>query len=252
MEEKLSVLITGGNAGIGYNIAKNLSKEGHTVNIVDIETENIEKLSEEYGNVFGYKCDLREEEEINAAVEKIILKDKKIDVLFNNACICIFNSIENKAVEEIKEEFDVNYFGYLRMIKAVLPYMMKEGKGIIHNMSSGVGITGFPGISGYSSTKGAIEALTKSLSLEFRKTDIYINVMHPPLTRTKSSGPLGVPLQMMEDPEKVGEKLAGKIMSTKKIVCPDIKTRISIFFTMHFPYSLGKLLSVMTEKVDKK
>lgn len=85
-----------------------------------------------------------------------------------------------------------------------------------------------------------------------RKTDIYINVMHPPLTRTKSSGPLGVPLQMMEDPEKVGEKLAGKIMSTKKIVCPDIKTRISIFFTMHFPYSLGKLLSVMTEKVDKK
>ena len=134
------------------------------------------------------------------------------------------------------------------MSQAVLPYMKKQSFGIIHNVSSGVGISGFPGIHGYASTKGAIEALTRSLALEFKEHNIYVNVMHPPLTNTKSARPLGIPAQMMANPEEVGSKLAKKILSTKKIVTPDLKTSISVFFTRKFPFVIGNLLSKLTEK----
>ncbi len=247
-----NVLITGANSGIGYYIAKNLLESGYFVSVLDKDIENIRQLENTNKNLKVFKCDLRKEEEIEKSIKEIIQRDKKIDVLINNACICIFNNFENKSVDEISEEFNVNYFGYLRVIKNVLPLMLERGKGIIHNMSSGVGITGFPGIAGYSSTKGAIESLTRTLSLELRNTGVYANVMQPPLTNTNSSKPLGIPSQMMEKPEVVGEKLAKKIFSTKKIICPDVKTRISMFFTLHFPYTLGKLLSVMTEKANNE
>jgi len=89
-------------------------------------------------------------------------------------------------------------------------------------MSSGVSITGFPGIYGYASTKGAIEALTKTSSLELDRYNICVNIVHPPLTNTKSA-PLGIPTQAMADPTDVGRKLAKKILSTKPVIIPDFK-----------------------------
>jgi len=137
-------------------------------------------------------------------------------------------------------------------IQTVFPHMKSAGRGIIHNVSSGVGITGFPGIFGYSSTKGAIEALTRSLNLEFKKENIILNVMHPPLTNTESSRPLGIPVQMMQDPKVVGEKLANNIGSTKNIITPDFRTKLEMFFTFKFPFVLGNLLSSLKEKQNKK
>jgi NAD(P)-dependent dehydrogenase (short-subunit alcohol dehydrogenase family) len=99
----------------------------------------------------------------------------------------------DRTPDDTRREFEVNYFGYLNMIDAVLPVMRQQEHGVIHNLSSGVGITGYPGISGYASTKGAIEALTRTLALEFAPLGITVNLMHPPLTGTTSSAPLCVP-----------------------------------------------------------
>ena len=85
--------------------------------------------------------------------------------------------LEQKSFEQPRQEFEVNYFGYLRMITAVLLHMKSRRTGIIHNMSSGVGITGFPGIYGYASTKGAIEPLTRTLALEFARYGIQVTLM---------------------------------------------------------------------------
>ena len=94
---------------------------------------------------------------------------------------------------------EVNYFGYLNTIQAVLTLMLKQGHGVVHNLSSGVGYTDMPGMNGYTSSKGAIEALTRSLALEYAGRGITFNVMHPPLTRTASAAGFGVPPQMMAD-----------------------------------------------------
>lgn len=93
-----------------------------------------------------------------------------------------------------------------------------QGRGVIHNMSSSIGFTGFPGLSGYTSTKGAIESLTRTLALELRGSGISIGIMQPPLTTTQSSKPLPIPAQAMADPEAVGRKLAGRIMSRRPSV----------------------------------
>jgi len=172
----------------------------------------------------------------------------RVDILVNNACVALFCNFEEKNLRDTHREFEVNYFGYLHMIKAVLPHMKLAGQGVIHNVSSGVGITGFPGIYGYASTKGAIEALTRTLDIELKPFGITVNLMHPPLTNTESSAPLGIPVQAMDAPERVGRALAKRIESRKAVITPDIKSGLGLFFSRHFPGTMGRMLGRATDR----
>ena len=144
-----------------------------------------------------------------------------IDILIYNACLALFIPFEERSLDDTRREFEVNYFGYLNMIHAVLPLMKKQGRGVIHNFSSGVGFTDMPGMTGSTSTKGAIESLTRTLTLEYSSQGITFNVMHPPLTRTKSFSGLGVLPEMMADPNVVGRKLAKQVGKTTPMLTPD-------------------------------
>ena len=152
-------------------------------------------------------------------------------------------------MEEIRREFEVNYFGYLNLVTAVLPFMKAQGRGIIHNVSSGVGLSGFPGLSGYASAKGAIEAFTRTLALELKPSGIVVNLMHPPLSRTRSSAPLGIPTRFMSDPEDVGRKLARKIRSSKAVVTPGLAESLGVFMARLFPGAMGKFFAGRTAAV---
>jgi short-subunit dehydrogenase len=166
----------------------------------------------------------------------------------NNACLALFKPFVERSLDEIRKELEVNYFGYLNAIHAVLPYMRRQKRGVIHNMSSGVGYTGMPGMTGYTSSKGAIESLTRTLALELVGEGITVNIMHPPLTRTKSAAGFGVPAEMMADPLKVGRGLARKIGSTKPIITPDFTSTLGIFANRHFPFMMGNFLSGMAKR----
>ena len=168
--------------------------------------------------------------------------------MVNNACLAIFAPFEQKSLADTRREFEVNYFGMLNMIQSVLPVMKAQGSGLIHNFSSGVGISGFPGIYGYASTKGAIESLTRTLALEMHPYGIQVNLMHPPLTDTPSARPLGIPAQMMENPDVVGARLARQILSTKDVITPDLRTKLYLFCVYRFPLALGRLFANLTEK----
>ncbi len=133
-------------------------------------------------------------------------------------------------------------------IHAVLPQMKKQGKGIIYNVSSGVGITGFERLYGYASTKGAIEALTRSLSIEFEPYNICVNLIHPPLMNTRSASPLGVPQQIMEDPRIIGKKIAKKILSNQSFITPNFKTSLFVYFSRRYPKAIGKLMSKLAKR----
>lgn len=135
------------------------------------------------------------------------------------------------------------------MIRSVLPAMKEKGRGTIHNVSSGVGITGFTGLTGYSSSKGAIEALSKTLWYELEKYGITVHTIHPPLTNTKSASALGIPVEAMEKPEKIGRQIARKIQSKKRVITPNILTAFYLFFARQFPNAIGRLMGRMTEKV---
>jgi NAD(P)-dependent dehydrogenase (short-subunit alcohol dehydrogenase family) len=239
-----NIILTGANNGIGLAMTNALLEGGDCVAALDL---CLEHLAPSQPRLLPLRCDVTDEVQVRATVDLIVQQWGQIDILVNNACLALFKPFSQKTLEETRQEFEVNYFGYLRMIQAVVPHMRARGAGLIHNVSSGVGITGFPGLSGYTSTKGAVEALTRTLALELKRDGIHVNLMHPPLTKTQSAAPLGLPPEVMDDPVRVGRSLARQIRSTKPVIASDLRTALYLFFAYRYPGALGGLFARLTD-----
>ncbi|MBL8063194.1 MAG: SDR family oxidoreductase [Anaerolineales bacterium] len=239
------IIITGANNGIGLTMTQSLLEMGDCVAALDLEVDNI---AHTHPGLLPFRCDVTNPQRIQTVVDEIFSQWGKVDVLINNACLALFIPFEERSLDDIRREFEVNYFGYLNMIRAVLPIMKKQGRGVVHNFSSGVGFTGMPGMTGYTSTKGAVESLTRTLALEYASLGITFNVIHPPLTRTKSSSGLGIPPEMMADPAIVGRKLARQVGKTNPVLTPDFSNQFQLWVSYHFRVQMGKLLAMMTER----
>ncbi len=249
-----NIVITGANEGIGYYFIEQLLKDGNKIAVIDIETNNLEKLKIKYqNNLFFFKVDVRNEIDMHSSITKIAEYFHTIDIAIHNACLCTFDMEVDTNENTYRDIFEVNYFGALRLTKGVLPYMRKQKSGKVIFTSSGVGVTGFIGISPYASTKGALESLAKCLNLEYAKDNISFHIAHPPLTRTKSASPLPVPKEFMATPDKVGQGLAKHIISKRFIICHNFGQKIQTIACYFFPIKMGKLLSKMTTRyVNKK
>ncbi len=239
-----TILITGANNGIGLALTRSLLDMGDRVAALDLSLENLPRTS----NLLPFICDVIVPERVQAVVDEIILIWGGVDILINNACLALFTSFEERTLDDIRQEFEVNYFGYLNLIRAVLPGMEKQGHGVVHNFSSGVCFTGMPGMTGYTSTKGAIEALTRTLALEYTLAGITFNVMHPPLTRTRSAAGFGIPPEMMADPQTVGRGLAKLVGKTRPVLAAGFVTNLQLWMSYHLRVPMGRLMSSLAEK----
>jgi len=146
------VVLTGANSGIGLALARALHAEGRRVACVDIAADHLTGLR-------FIACDVTVPAEVEAAVETVVRDWGRIDVLVNNACLAVFAPLEERDLATTRREFEVDFYGYLHLIAAVVPHMKRQVGGVIHNVGSTVGSTGVAGLSGYASTKGAIEAI---------------------------------------------------------------------------------------------
>jgi NAD(P)-dependent dehydrogenase (short-subunit alcohol dehydrogenase family) len=240
-----TITITGANNGIGLAMTKSLLEMGDRVAALDLSLEN---LGQTHPSLLPLRCDVTDPARIQSIVDEVVREWGGVDILINNACLSLFTPFEQRTLDDIRREFEVNYFGYLNMIRAVLPTMKKQGHGVIHNFSSGVGFTGMPGMTGYTSTKGAIESLTRTLALEYASQGIVFNVMHPPLTRTKSAAGFGIPPEMMADPTVVGRGLAKLVGRTRSVLIPGFVNGIQLWMSYHLRVQMGRLMSMMAEK----
>ena len=118
--------------------------------------------------------------------------------------------------------------------------MQAQKGGKIIFTSSGVGVTGFIGISPYASTKGALESLAKCLNIEYASDGISFHIIHPPLTRTKSASPLPVPKEFMADPQKVGFGIAKHIFSKRFYYMSQLQSKVSNSYLLFMPDQNGK------------
>lgn len=245
-------IITGANQGIGYYLVKQLLIDGFNVTVFDIETDNLEKLRDDYKkSLQPLLCDIRDNTRVEECVQRSVDEFGSIDYAVHNACICTFDSMEDTDEAMYKDVFDVNYFGALRLTKAVVPYMKEQGRGAVIYTSSGVGVMGFVNISPYASSKGAIESLAKCMNIEYNGTGITFHLFQPPLTRTRSSSPLPVPDEFMADPQVVGTGLAKKITKKKFIISHSCLQSVQTKMAYLFPVKFGKLLSKMTANYKK-
>ena len=241
-----NIIITGANQGIGYYFTEQALKNGHRVAVLDLEIDNLETLAQSYPNrLLYYKADMRVETQIRTAIVDIIENFQRIDIAIHNACLCTFIKEADADLSIYEQVFDVNYYGALRLVKSILPHMQKQKNGKVIFTSSGVGITGFIGISPYASTKGALETLAKCLNLEYSSDGVTFHIIHPPLTRTKSAEPLPVPKEFMADPKKVGYGIAKRILSNNFILCHSFTQKFQILACYLFPIKMGRLMSKM-------
>ncbi|MBU1142387.1 MAG: SDR family oxidoreductase [Firmicutes bacterium] len=250
----LNILISGANEGIGYYMVESFLKQGHNIFVLDVNLENLHHLSETYDNkrLSYVKCDVSQESEVEESIQLAIKSFEKIDYMIHNACLCTFSSFNDTKKETFKNVFDVNYYGAIHMIKHILPRFEEQKYGDIFITSSGVGAMGFKNISPYASSKGALESLAKCLNIEFKQKNISFHLIHPPLTKTKSSNGLPIPQDFMAKPEKVGYGLSKRIHQKKWIITFSSRNRLTVFLMYLMPVSMGKFLNAMTGSYEKK
>lgn len=168
------VLITGGSSGIGKSIGEFLHAKGF---VVYGTSRNPEKV---LNSVFPLVAlDVRNADSIKTAVAKIIETSGRLDIVINNAGVGITGPLEEIPIEEIKNNFETNFFGPIEVMKAVLPQMRKQKSGLIINITSIAAYMGLPYRSVYSASKGALELITEALRMEVKQFGIEITNVAP-------------------------------------------------------------------------
>lgn len=168
------VLITGASSGIGKAIGEFLIQKNYKVYGT---SRNPEKYSNSLFPLL--KLDVRNIQQINEAVNTIIEKEKKIDVLINNAGVGITGAIEEIPIDEIRNNFETNFFGPIAVMQAVLPQMRKQKQGFIINITSIAGYMGLPYRGIYSASKGALELASEAIRMEVKNFNIKITTVAP-------------------------------------------------------------------------
>ncbi len=163
------VLVTGASSGIGKSIATFLDEKGYIVYGTSRNPKNIEAFS---FNLIA--LDVLKVDTIQSAIDYILKKEGKLDVLVNNAGMGITGPIEDTPTEEMKAVFNTNLFGAIDVMKAVLPQMRQQNSGTIINVTSIAGYMGLPFRGLYSATKGALELITEATRMEVKQFGIQV------------------------------------------------------------------------------
>ena len=168
------VLITGGSSGIGKSVGLFLTQKGYTVYGT---SRNPDKIKEHPFELVA--LDVIETESITTAINTVIRKEGRIDVLINNAGMGITGPIEETPTSEMRKVFDTNFFGAIDVMKGVLPQMRKQRSGLIINVTSIAGYMGLPFLGIYSATKGALEIATEAVRMEVKNFGIEVTNIAP-------------------------------------------------------------------------
>ena len=178
-------LITGCSTGFGREIARAALEAGHSVVVTARKAGAVQEFVDEFGDrAVAVALDVTDPGQIAAAVSAADDAFGGIDVLVNNAGHGYLSAVEEGEDAEVRKLFEVNYFGAVNMIKAVLPAMRARGSGHIVNISSMTGLVANPPNAYYSSTKFALEAVTEALATEVRPLGIKVTAIEPGAFRT--------------------------------------------------------------------
>ena len=181
-------LITGSSSGIGYETSLALARSGFCTYAGVRNTKNSDilekKIAKEKLDLNILQLDVNDKSSIDNAINRIKTEEKRIDVLINNAGYGLVGFFEELGLDEIRKQFETNFFGVLNVTKKVIPIMREQNRGTIINLSSGAGQVGFPGISAYVSTKFAIEGFSESLMYELFPFGIRVIIIEPGVIKT--------------------------------------------------------------------
>ena len=179
LERKIA-LVTGASSGIGKATAERLATAGYTV--YGTSRRGAQTGQQAFAML---PLDVTSDESVEAAVNELLRLEGRIDLLVNNAGFGVAPAgAEESSIDQARSIFDTNFFGVVRMTRAVVPYMRKQGGGRIINIGSVLGFLPMPYGALYAATKHAIEGYSESLDHELRTRGIRVSVIEPAYTKT--------------------------------------------------------------------
>src|SRR5437588_11082938 len=206
MKSKIA-LVTGASSGIGEATATRLAMAGYKVYGTSRRPALAGQRSFEM-----LLLDVTSDESVEAAVREIVRLDGRIDVLVNNAGFRIAPAgAEESSIEQARSIFDTNFFGILRMTRAVVPHMRRQGGGRIINIGSVLGFLPAPYMALYAATKHAIEGYSESLDHELRTMGIRVSIIEPAYTRTQFDA------HLLEADSKLDEYRQARAAVTRRV-----------------------------------
>jgi len=211
-------IVTGSSTGIGYETSLALARDGFltyaTMRNLN-KAENIKSVATKESLPLRVKqLDVTEDLSVKNAVEAILSETGGIiDILVNNAGYGLNGAFEDIAMDEIKAQYETNFFGLIRVTQAVLPTMRRRKSGTIVNISSGAGRFGFPSGSAYASTKFAVEGLSESMSYELEPFGVKVVIVEPGVIRTNFGNGLVI-AKKSQDPNSPYSQMMKKIANS--------------------------------------
>ncbi len=207
-------IITGARRGIGREIAVTFAKAGADITIIDLDLEDLKKVSKEIEKTgrkaLPLEIDITDKDKVEKMVDTTVEEFGKVDILVNNAGIAIMKPFIELSEEDISSILDVNLKGCFFCCQAVLPEMIKRHYGKIINIASISGMVGLATESAYSASKAGVIALTKTLAMEMGEYEINVNAISPGSIETEMTKNLHHPklmdillIRRMGKPEEV-------------------------------------------------
>jgi NAD(P)-dependent dehydrogenase (short-subunit alcohol dehydrogenase family) len=210
--EKTAV-VTGSSSGIGFETSLALAREGYYTyaTMRDIKKGNtiLDIAKKENLKLEVLALDVDKETTIKKTIGKIIRDRNRIDVLVNNAGYGLFGCLEDLSIDDLKAQFETNFFGVVRTIQVILPIMRKQKSGIIVNVSSIAGRIGFPVSPAYISSKFALEGLSESMRYELEPFGIKTIIIEPGVIKTNFM----VSLKKSMKPDSPYKEIAEKVIN---------------------------------------
>ncbi|QEE49522.1 SDR family NAD(P)-dependent oxidoreductase [Flavobacterium alkalisoli] len=202
MDTKKVWFITGASKGLGLEFVKQLLEKGNYVAATSRSIAQLETAAGKHDNFLPLEVNLSSEESVEKAINATIEKFGHIDNVVNNAGYGLLGSLEELTDAEARQNFEVNVFGTLNIIRKVMPYLRKQQSGHIFNISSIGGFVGnFPGFGIYCATKFAMAGFTEALAAEAKAFNVNVTLVLPGYFRTNflNSDSLAITQNPMEE-----------------------------------------------------
>ena len=209
------VVITGSTRGIGFSTAVEFLKSGDQVGVFCRHREHVAKAINQLAdfgqrqNILGLVGDVRDERDVKRIVAQCLKHFGRIDILINNAGIAAYKELEKMTPKEWDDILDTNLKGCFLFMRQVVPVMKRKARGIIINISSGLGVSGEANFSAYCASKFGVIGLTQSVADETADTGLRIYAVLPGAVNTKLNWDLGLGMEPSEllSPEHVAKRI---------------------------------------------